>query len=141
MDFKEVIANAVSKVTNIDKDEIKGFIEIPKEEANGDYSFPCFRLAKELHQSPINIANNIKENIDIDQNVISRIDVVNGYLNFYINKKEIVKEAIEKFDAQKEKYGMSDMGKGKTVIVEYSSPNIAKPFRIGHLKSTIIGHS
>ena len=141
MDFKEVIANAVSKVTNIDKDEIKGFIEIPKEEANGDYSFPCFRLAKELHQSPINIANNIKENIDIDQNVISRIDVVNGYLNFYINKKEIVKEAIEKFDAQKEKYGMSDMGKGKTVIVEYSSPNIAKPFHIGHLKTTIIGHS
>jgi len=60
VDFKEVIANAVSKVTNIDKDEIKGFIEIPKEEANGDYSFPCFRLAKELHQSPINIANNIK---------------------------------------------------------------------------------
>lgn len=141
MDFKEVIANAVSKVTNIDKDEIKGFIEIPKEETNGDYSFPCFRLAKELHQSPINIANNIKENIDIDQNVISRIDVVNGYLNFYINKKEIVKEAIEKFDAQKEKYGMSDMGKGKTVIVEYSSPNIAKPFHIGHLKTTIIGHS
>ena len=141
MDFKEVIANAVSKVTNIDKDEIKGFIEIPKEEANGDYSFPCFRLAKELHQSPINIANNIKENIDIDQNVISRIDVVNGYLNFYINKKEIVKEAIEKFDAQKEKYGMSDMGKGKTVIVEYASPNIAKPFHIGHLKTTIIGHS
>ena len=67
VDFKEVIANAVSKVTNIDKDEIKGFIEIPKEETNGDYSFPCFRLAKELHQSPINIANNIKENIDIDQ--------------------------------------------------------------------------
>ena len=141
MDFKEVIANAVSKVTNIDKDEIKGFIEIPKEETNGDYSFPCFRLAKELHQSPINIANNIKENIDIDQNVISRIDVINGYLNFYINKKEIVKEAIEKFDAQKEKYGMSEMGKGKTVIVEYSSPNIAKPFHIGHLKTTIIGHS
>ena len=130
MDFKEVIANAVSKVTNIDKDEIKGFIEIPKEEANGDYSFPCFRLAKELHQSPINIANNIKENIDIDQNVISRIDVVNGYLNFYINKKEIVKEAIEKFDAQKEKYGMSDMGKGKDIQYRSFENNYNRKFFI-----------
>lgn len=141
MDFKGLIAEAISNVTNISKEEIKQFIEIPKEESNGDYSFPCFRLAKELKNSPVNIANNIKENIKIDENVISKIDVVNGYLNFYVSKENIVKTAIDKFESQKEEYGKSNIGEGKTVLVEYSSPNIAKPFHIGHLKTTIIGHS
>ena len=141
MDFKGLIAEAISNVTNISKEEIKQFIEIPKEESNGDYSFPCFRLAKELKNSPVNIANNIKENIKIDENVISKIDVVNGYLNFYVSKESIVKTAIDKFESQKEEYGKSNIGEGKTVLVEYSSPNIAKPFHIGHLKTTIIGHA
>ena len=141
MDFKGLIAEAISNVTNISKEEIKQFIEIPKEESNGDYSFPCFRLAKELKNSPVNIANNIKENIKIDENVISKIDVVNGYLNFYVSKENIVKTAIDKFESQKEEYGKSNIGEGKTVLVEYSSPNIAKPFHIGHLKTTIIGHA
>ena len=141
MDFKEIIANAISKVTNIKTEEIKQYIEVPKEKANGDYSFPCFRLAKELKQSPVNIANNIKENIEIDENIISKIDVVNGFLNFYVSKSKIAEATIAKFNAQKEEYGKSDMGEGKTVLVEYSSPNIAKPFHIGHLKTTIIGHS
>ena len=141
MDFKEIIANAISKVTNIETEEIKQYIEVPKEKANGDYSFPCFRLAKELKQSPVNIANNIKENIKIDENIISKIDVVNGFLNFYVSKSKIAEATIAKFNAQKEKYGKSNMGEGKTVLVEYSSPNIAKPFHIGHLKTTIIGHS
>ena len=141
MDFKEIIANAISKVTNIKTEEIKQYIEVPKEKANGDYSFPCFRLAKELKQSPVNIANNIKEKIDIDENIISKIDVVNGFLNFYVSKSKIAEATIAKFNAQKEEYGKSDMGEGKTVLVEYSSPNIAKPFHIGHLKTTIIGHS
>ena len=141
MDFKEIIADAISKVTNIETEEIKQYIEVPKEKANGDYSFPCFRLAKELKQSPVNIANNIKENIEIDENIISKIDVVNGFLNFYVSKSKIAEATIAKFNAQKEEYGKSNMGEGKTVLVEYSSPNIAKPFHIGHLKTTIIGHS
>ncbi len=141
MDFKEIIADAISKVTNIETEEIKQYIEVPKEKANGDYSFPCFRLAKELKQSPVNIANNIKENIEIDENIISKIDVVNGFLNFYVSKSKIAEATIAKFNAQKEEYGKSNIGEGKTVLVEYSSPNIAKPFHIGHLKTTIIGHS
>ena len=141
MDFKTYIAEAISNVTNINKEEIKTYIEIPKVEANGDFAFPCFRLAKELKQSPVNIANNIKDNIIVDNNIISKIDVVNGFLNFYIAKSCIAKETIMKFDNQKEDYGKSEIGKEKTVIVEYSSPNIAKPFHIGHLKTTIIGNS
>ena len=141
MDFKSYIAEAISNVTNINKEEIKAYIEIPKVETNGDFAFPCFRLAKELKQSPVNIANNIKDNIKVDNNIISKIDVVNGFLNFYIAKSCIAKETIMKFDSQKEDYGKSEIGKEKTVIVEYSSPNIAKPFHIGHLKTTIIGNS
>jgi len=141
MDFKAYIAEAISNVTNINEEEIKTYIEIPKIEANGDYAFPCFRLAKELKQSPINIANNIKDNIIVDNNIISKIDVVNGFLNFYIAKSCIAKETIMKFNSQKEDYGKSNVGEGRTVIVEYSSPNIAKPFHIGHLKTTIIGNS
>ena len=138
MDFKSYIAEAISKVTNINQEEIKSFIEIPKDEANGDFAFPCFRLAKELKQSPINIANNIKENIVVDKDIIDKIDVVSGYLNFYVSKTNLVNAVISKFDSQKEDYGKSNIGEGKTVIVEYSSPNIAKPFHIGHLKTTII---
>ena len=141
MDFKSYIAEAISKVTNIDKKEIKSYVEIPKDETNGDFAFPCFRLAKELKQAPVNIANNIKDNIEIDSNIISKVDVVNGFLNFYIANECLAKETIQKFDAQKEDYGKSNIGEGKTVIVEYSSPNIAKPFHIGHLKTTIIGNS
>lgn len=141
MDFKSYIAEAISKVTNINQEEIKSFIEIPKDEANGDFAFPCFRLAKELKQSPVNIANNIKENIVVDKDIIDKIDVVSGYLNFYVSKTNLVKAVISKFDSQKEDYGKSNIGEGKTVIVEYSSPNIAKPFHIGHLKTTIIGNS
>ena len=141
MNFKSYIAEAISKATNINKDEIESYVEIPKDEVNGDFAFPCFRLAKELKQSPVNIANNIKENIIVDENIIDKIDVVNGFLNFYISKKCLAKETIKKFDIQKEEYGRSNIGEGKTVIVEYSSPNIAKPFHIGHLKTTIIGNS
>ena len=102
MDFKSYIAEAISKVTNINQKEIKSFIEIPKDEANGDFAFPCFRLAKELKQSPVNIANNIKENIVVDKDIIDKIDVVSGYLNFYISKTNLVKAVISKFDSQKE---------------------------------------
>lgn len=141
MEFKEIITEKISEVTKLNKEEISQYIEIPKEEDNGDFAFPCFRLAKQLKKSPVIIAKDIKENIDISQDIISKIEDVNGYLNFYISKTQIVKEAIAKFDEQKEQYGQQNVGEGKKVIVEYSSPNIAKPFHIGHLKTTIIGLS
>ena len=138
--FKKEIAKEISKATEIEQNEIEGYIEIPKDQNNGDYAFPCFRLAKTLKKAPQAIAEEIKEKIEIDNNIIEKIEVLGGYINFYINKKLLAKEVLEEI-ANKEEYGKSEIGKGKNIIVEYSSPNIAKPFHIGHLRTTLIGNS
>ena len=91
MDFKSYIAEAISKATNINKDEIESYVEIPKDETNGDFAFPCFRLAKTLKKAPQAIAEEIKEKIEIDNNIIEKIEVLGGYINFYINKKLLAK--------------------------------------------------
>ena len=87
----------------------------------------------------MDIATMIKDGLVID-GVFEKVDVISGFLNFYIDKSIIVKNFFDKFNAN-ENYGSTDIGKGKIAIVEYSSPNIAKPFHIGHLKNTVIGHA
>ena len=138
-DFRQEISNKISMIVNINEEELKTYIEIPKDTKNGDYAFPCFRLAKSLKKSPQVIANEIKEKIEVDEALIEKIDVAGGYLNFYINKTKLVEETLNELDAKKEKYGASNVGNGKNIIVEYSSPNIAKEFHIGHLRTTVIG--
>ena len=139
LDFKKIIAQKIANCINIDEQELYSYIEIPKDTKNGDYSFPCFRLAKGLKQAPQVIANEIKEKIELDEN-IEKVDVAGGYLNFYINKKVLANQVLEEI-SKTEEYGKSKIGKGKNIIVEYSSPNIAKPFHIGHLRTTLIGNS
>lgn len=139
IDFKEEIAKKIAEVVQLDKNELMQYIEIPPNAELGDYAFPCFKLAKTLRKAPPMIATEIKENIAIDGKIIEKIDVVGGYLNIYINKETLIKTTLGEVASKKEEYGSSNLGDGKNVVIEYSSPNIAKPFHIGHLRTTVIG--
>ena len=139
VNFKNKIAKYIANAINMLENEIESFIETPKDKNNGDYAFPCFRLAKALKKAPPIIAEEIKQKIQIDEKYISKVEIAGGYLNFYINKELQVEELLKAF-SNNEEFGKSDFGKGKNIIVEYSSPNIAKPFHIGHLRTTLIGN-
>ncbi len=138
IDFKKIIGEKIAKNVQLDLSEIVSYIEIPPNPEMGDYAFPCFKLAKILKKSPQMIAEELKGKIELDEN-IEEIKVVSGYLNFYINKLLLTKTVLTEIENSKDTYGSNKSGNGKNVIVEYSSPNIAKPFHIGHLRNTVIG--
>ena len=138
MNFKEIIANKISEITKINKEELINYIEIPPNADLGDYAFPCFKLAKELRKSPIAIADELKEKLTFESE-IEKIEGTAGYLNFFVNKKIFIKNILARINETKEQYGKQTIGNGKNIIVEYSSPNIAKPMHMGHLRNTILG--
>ena len=98
LDFKKEIANSIAKVVELNSEELYTFIEVPKDSVNGDYAFPCFKLAKELRKSPMVIAEEIKEKIELNNEVIEKVVVVSGYLNFFVNKNKLAEEIVKEFD-------------------------------------------
>lgn len=140
-DFKQVIANCLKeKIEDLSVEEIKALLEVPPNKEMGDYAFPCFRLAKVFRKAPNIIANELSESIEA-KGEITKVAPLGGYVNFFVNKSQLAESVIKNVLTQKENYGRSEMGKDQTVIVEYSSPNIAKPFHIGHIRTTVIGNS
>ena len=139
MDYKKKVAEVIKSNVDIELEDIEKLIEIPPKSEMGDYAFPCFQLAKILRRDPNIIAKELKNKLNKD--IFENVKNVGAYVNFFIDKSEFIKNTLEKILLEGGDYGSSNIGEGKTICIEYSSPNIGKQFQMGDLFSTLIGNS
>ena len=144
--FKNLVANDllvclkdISAEISLTTDDLMSMFEYPPDSSLGDIAFPCFKLSRILRKAPPIIAKEIEEKFS--STVVSKVQAVNGYLNIFVSSEYLIKNVLYKIENEKEKYGSDGSGVGKTAVFDYSSPNVAKPFHIGHLGTTVIGHS
>ncbi|CUP90449.1 arginine--tRNA ligase [Clostridium baratii] len=139
MDYKEIIAKLIKEHVDLEIEDIKKLIEIPPKSDMGDFAFPCFQLARVMRKAPNMIAEELASKLNKEG--FERIENLGPYVNFFVDKETFTKNAIETVLTEGKDYGKSNVGEGKTVCIDYSSPNIAKPFHVGHLFTTAIGNS
>lgn len=139
MDYKNILVKRIKEHVDMPEEKIEALIEIPPRPEMGDYAFPCFQLSKVLRKAPNLIAEELKTNINKEG--FEKIETMGPYLNFFVDKSVFTQNTLEKILSEKENYGKTNSGEGKNVVVEYSSPNIAKPFHVGHLFTTAIGNA
>ena len=144
--FKNLVAKdllncikGISPDVELSTDDLMSMFEYPPDSSLGDIAFPCFKLSRIFRKAPPVIAKEIEDSFA--SSVVSSAKAVNGYLNIFVSNDYLIKNVLFEIENKKEKYGSDNSGVGKTAVFDYSSPNVAKPFHIGHLGTTVIGHS
>ena len=141
MDYRTEIAVRIAVATGLDAETTNGLIEVPPQKELGDYAFPCFALSKTLRKAPAFIASELATDPRLGASWIEKVESVGPYLNFFLDRGHVASTVLTAILESGIHYGDGDEGKGKTVIVEFSSPNIAKPFHVGHAFTTVLGNS
>lgn len=140
MEYTQLIAEKLAKSIDLETSEIEAMLEVPAKSEMGDFALPCFKLSKILRKAPNMISDMLAESFELDEN-FQEVKSVNGYLNFYLNKQNASAQVLNDILAKGQDFSKSDEGRGKTICLDYSSINIAKPMHIGHLSTTVIGNA